>query len=64
VSHWDTPLGLATQHDKARARAAKLRKEADRLDTRADVLAQKYSAAIAKADERIARRLSELRQLA
>jgi hypothetical protein len=42
VNKWNTPLSLATLHDKARARARHLRAEADKLDKRADELERRY----------------------
>lgn len=48
TNHWQTPLGLATRHDKARRRAETLRRQADELDEKADRLAREYDEAMSK----------------
>lgn len=53
MNHWNTPLGLATRHDKARARAAKLRAEADRLDAQAEDLKRRFHEAQATFDAEV-----------
>ncbi len=50
---WNSPLGIATQHDKARAKADKLRNEADRLDARADELSDRFDSLMAESRKRL-----------
>ena len=50
MNHWDSPLGLATRHDKARAKADRLRKQVEDLDAKADELARRYEEAMASGE--------------
>ena len=54
MNHWQSPLGIATRHDKKRAKAEKLRKEADRIDAEADALYTQYTAMKQKYLEQLA----------